>query len=149
MMLAQCGQGCQHNASKDTNATSAGPSEAKSPWNNARYGNETTGKDDDYNNNATHIDVLRLCLCWADISLQCWGQCQHNEGKEANATLVTTPAQHQKRQQHNACKDASAMRVMTPAQRQQKPPAQDWLDVKAKSPGNSASYGNKNHRQHQ
>jgi hypothetical protein len=33
MTLAQCGQGCQHDASKDTNAASAGPSEAKSPWN--------------------------------------------------------------------------------------------------------------------
>jgi hypothetical protein len=57
MMPAQCGQGRQHNVGKGTNAASAGPSEAKSPWNNARYGNEATGKDNDHDNNATHTDV--------------------------------------------------------------------------------------------
>jgi hypothetical protein len=97
MTLAQCGQGCQHNASKDTNATFAGPSEAKSPWNNAKYGNEIMDKDNDHNNDTTHTNVSRLCLCWADASLQCWGQCQRDEGKEANATLTTTPTQCQKR----------------------------------------------------
>ncbi len=97
MMLAQCGQGCQHNASKDTNAASARPSEAKSPWNDARYGNEATGEDDDHDNDAMHTDVSRLCLGWADASLQCWGQCQRDEGKEASTTLVTTPAQHWQR----------------------------------------------------
>ncbi len=58
-----------------------------------RYGNEATGKDDDHDNNATHTDVSRLCFGWADANLQCWGQCQRNEGKEASATLVTMPAQ--------------------------------------------------------
>ncbi len=145
----QCDQGLQHNASKDTNAASAGPSEAKSPWNNARYGNEAMGKDDDYDNNATHTDMSQLCLGWADASLQCWGQCQCDEGKEANATLVTMPAHCRQRRQRNACKDASVMPVMTPAQRRQKPPAQDWPDMKAKLPRSSAGYGNKNHRQHQ
>jgi hypothetical protein len=46
MMPAQCGQGRQHNAGKDTNAASAGPAEAKSPWNDTRYGNEAKGKDE-------------------------------------------------------------------------------------------------------
>ncbi len=58
MMPAQCGQGRQHNVDKNTNAASAGPSEAKSPRNNARYGNEATGKDDDNDNDAMHMDVL-------------------------------------------------------------------------------------------
>jgi hypothetical protein len=66
-----------------------------------------------------HTDVLRLCLSWADASLQCWGQCQHNEGKEASAMLVTTLVQCRQRQQRNACKDASATRARTPAQRWQ------------------------------
>ncbi len=57
MTPVQCGQGRQHNAGKDTNAASAGPSEAKSPWSNARYGNEATGKDDDHDNNATQTDA--------------------------------------------------------------------------------------------
>jgi hypothetical protein len=57
MTPAQCGQGRQHNAGKDTNAASAGPSEAKSPENGARYGNEATGKDDDHDNDAMHTDV--------------------------------------------------------------------------------------------
>jgi hypothetical protein len=145
----QCGQRCQHNAGKDTNAASAGPSEAKSPWNNARYGDEATGKDNDHDINATHTDVSRLCLGWADASLRCWGRCQRNEGKEANATLVTTPAQRRKRPQRDACMDASTTWVMTPAQCRQKPPAQDRPDMKAKSPGNGASYSDKNHRRHQ
>ncbi len=149
MTPAQCSQGHQHNASKDTNIASAGPSEAKSPWNNARYGNEATGKDDDHDNNAMHMDVLRLCLGCADASLQCWGQCQRDEGKEASATLVTTPAQRWQRQQHDVCKDASATWARTPAQRQQKPPAQDWPDMKSKLLGNGTSYGNKNHRRRQ
>ncbi len=118
MMLAQCGQGPKHNASKDTNAASAGPSEAKSLQNNARYSNEATGKDNDHDNNATHMDVLQLCLGWADASLRCWGGCQHNEGKEASAMLVTTPAQR-RHQQRNACKDASVTRARTPAQHRQ------------------------------
>jgi hypothetical protein len=73
MMQAQCGQGCQHIAGKDTNAASTGPLKAKLPWNNARYGNEAMGKDDDHDNNAMHTDMLQLCLGWADASLQCWG----------------------------------------------------------------------------
>ncbi len=84
-----------------------------------RYGDEATGKDNDHDNNATHTDVLRLYLGWADANLQCWGQCQRNEGKKASATLVTTPAQRRQRQQHNACKDASATQARTPAQRRQ------------------------------
>jgi hypothetical protein len=79
MTPAQCGQGCQHNTGKDTNAASAGPTEAKSPWNNARYGNEATGKDSAHHNDATNMDALRLCLGWADAILQCWGRCQRNE----------------------------------------------------------------------
>jgi hypothetical protein len=149
MTPAQCGQGRQHNAGKDTNAASAWPFEDKSPWNDGRYGNEARGKDNDHDNDATHTDVSRLCLGWADASLRCWGWCQRNEGKEANATLVTMSAQRWKRWQHNACKDASAMQAMTPAQCRQKPPAQDWPDMKAKLPGNGTSYGNKNHRWHQ
>jgi hypothetical protein len=105
------------------------------------------GKDNDHNNNAMHTDVSRLCLGWADASLRCWGQCQQDEGKEANATLVTTPAQRRKRQQRNACKDASVTRAMTHAQRWQKPPVQDQPDMKAKLPGNGAGYGNNSHRQ--
>jgi hypothetical protein len=110
MTPVQCGQGCQHNTGKDTNAASARPPEAKSPRNNARYGDEATGKDDDHNNTTTHTDVLQLCLGWADASLQCWGQCQHDEGKEASATLVTMPVQ---------CDINSAMLARTPARRRQ------------------------------
>ncbi len=58
MTPVQCGQGRQHNASKYTNAASARPSEAKSPWNNAKYGYEATSKDDDHDNKAKHTDVL-------------------------------------------------------------------------------------------
>jgi hypothetical protein len=60
MTPAQCGQGSQHNAGKDANAELAGPSKAKSPWNDAGYSNEATGKDNDHSNNATHTDVLQL-----------------------------------------------------------------------------------------
>ncbi len=116
MMPAQCGQGCQHNTGKDTNAASARPSEAKSLWNNTRYSNEAMGEDDDHNNDATHMDASRLCLGWADASLQCWGRCQCNEGKEASATLVTMPVLCRQRQQRDACKDTSATRARTPAQ---------------------------------
>jgi hypothetical protein len=119
MMPAQRSQGRQHKASKDTNAPSAVPSEAKTPWNDARYGYETMGKEDAHDNDATHTDELELCLGWADASLQCWGQCQSNEGKEASATLVTMPAQHQQRQQCDACMDASTTWARTPAQRRQ------------------------------
>ncbi len=38
-------------------------------WNNARYGNEAMGKNDDHDNDATHMDVSRLRLGWADASL--------------------------------------------------------------------------------
>jgi hypothetical protein len=62
MTPAQCGQGCQHNAGKDTNAKSARLSEAKSPWNDARYGNETTGKDNDHDNNAMRTGVATVSL---------------------------------------------------------------------------------------
>jgi hypothetical protein len=115
---AMCGQGRQHNAGKDTNSASAGPTEAMSPWNNARYSNEATGKDNDHDNNATLTDVSRLCLGWADASLQCWGQCQRNEGKEASATLVTTPVQ--RRQTRAGCvhghqRDAGKDACATPA----------------------------------
>jgi hypothetical protein len=119
MTPAQCGQGCQHNAGKDANAVSAGPSKAKSPWNNAGYGNEATGKDDDHDDDPMHTDVLRLHCRWADASLQCCGQCQCNEGKKASATWAMTPAQCWQRQQRNACKDARATWAMTPAQRRQ------------------------------
>jgi hypothetical protein len=115
MTPVQYGQGRQHNAGKDTNAASDGPSEAKSPWSNARYSNEATGKDDDHDNATMHMDVSRLCLGWAYASLRCWGQCQRNEGKEVSATLVTMPAQcwHWQR---NACKEASVTQARTPAQ---------------------------------
>ncbi len=73
MTPVQCGQGRQHNAGKDTNAASAGPAEAKSLWNNARYSNEATDEDD-HNNDATNTDVLQLCLGWAD-----WGRFQRDE----------------------------------------------------------------------
>ena len=116
MTPAQCGQGHQHSTGKDTNTASAGPSKNKSLWNDARYGDEATGKDDDHDNDAMHTDVLQKCLGWADASLQCWGQCQRDEGEEASATLMTTPAQRRQRRQRDACKDASAMRARTPAQ---------------------------------
>jgi hypothetical protein len=58
MTPAQCGQERQHNAGKDANAASAGPSKAKSPWNDTGYSNETTGKDDDHDINATHTNML-------------------------------------------------------------------------------------------
>jgi hypothetical protein len=102
MTPAQCGQGCQYNASKNANAALAGPSKAKSPWNNARYGNEATGKDDDHDNDATHMDVSGLRCGWADASLRCWGQFQCNEGKEASGTWTTMPAQRWQQQQGNA-----------------------------------------------
>jgi hypothetical protein len=41
--------------------------------------------------------------------------------------------------QRNAGEDASAMLAQQPAL--------DWPDMKAKLPGNSASYGKENHRQ--
>ncbi len=80
MTPVQCGQGRQHNAGKDTNAASAGPAEAKSLWNNARYSNEATGKDD-HDNDAMNTDVSQLCLGWADVffSLHFWGKFQRNE----------------------------------------------------------------------
>jgi hypothetical protein len=102
----QCSQGRKHNAGKETNTASAGPSEANGLRNDTRYGNEATGKDDDHDNNATVA------------SLRGWEQCQSYEGKEARATLVTTPVQR-RHQQCNACKDASATRAMMPVQRQQ------------------------------
>jgi hypothetical protein len=43
--------------------------------------------------------------------------------------------------QRNTDKDASATLA--------KLPALDWPDMKAKLPGNGASYGNKNHRRRQ
>jgi hypothetical protein len=116
MTPAQCGRGHQHNAGKNTNTASAGPSKAKSPWNDAAYGNEAPGKDDDHDNNAMHTDVLQLRRGWADASLRCWGQCQCNEGKEASMTWATTPAQRWRQQQRNACEDASATWASTPAQ---------------------------------
>jgi hypothetical protein len=58
IMPVQCGQGRQHNAGKDTNAASTGPAEAKSPWNDTRYGDEAKGKGDDHDNDAMHTDVL-------------------------------------------------------------------------------------------
>jgi hypothetical protein len=69
MTTAQCGQGCQHNAGKDTNAALAGPLKAKLPWNNTGYGNKAMGEEDDHNNDATYADVLQLCRGWADASL--------------------------------------------------------------------------------
>jgi hypothetical protein len=73
MTPVQFSKGHQHNAGKDTNAASAGPAEAKSLWNNARYSNEATGEDD-HNNDAKNTEVSQLCLGWAD-----WGQFQRDE----------------------------------------------------------------------
>jgi hypothetical protein len=42
---AQCGQGCQCNADKDTSAALAGPLETKFLGNKAKYGNNATGND--------------------------------------------------------------------------------------------------------
>jgi hypothetical protein len=38
----------KHSTGKDANAASPGPSKAKWPWNNTKYGNEATGKEDDH-----------------------------------------------------------------------------------------------------
>jgi hypothetical protein len=62
-------------------------------------------------------------------------------GNNTSAMLATTTAQCLQGRQRDVGKDASA----TPA----KPPALDWPDMKAKSPGNGAGYGNKNHRRQQ
>jgi hypothetical protein len=80
------------------------------------------------------------CVLVADASLRCWGRCQRNEGKEASAMLVTTPAQCRKKQQRTACKDAVGEDACAPPA---KSPAQDQPDMKAKSPGNGAGYSNK------
>jgi hypothetical protein len=129
----------------------AGPSKAKSPWNIARYSYKATGKEDDHNNNATYPDVSRLHRSWADTSLQCWWHCGCDKGGNASATRVKKPVQHGQRCQRKASNKDSTMLAMTPAQHGQdastmlaKMPALKW---KAKSLGNSASYGNKNHRQ--
>jgi hypothetical protein len=42
---AQCRQGCQRNADKDTSAALAGPLEIKLPENNAEYGDNAAGND--------------------------------------------------------------------------------------------------------